>query len=122
MPFARCAKALPCAGRAFLIFRTQRKPVSAYPFVCRGCGHVQIPLNPLVQARLEERGLCQGCRAAETLRDRPWLLAEFVDFWRKNGFPESASWLRALPASSDVDSVTRSCDGELRGARPEEPS
>lgn len=82
---------------------TMKVPMDAAPFRCPRCGHLQIPANPLAQACLEAGGLCQGCRAARTLRRRPWLLAGFVRTWEQIGFPESDSWLRDIPAAGEQD-------------------
>lgn len=82
--------------------------MDAVPFVCKCCGLEEFPKNSMVRARLEERGLCQGCRAAETLAARPWLLSEFVSFWKASGFPASGSWLRTLPAIGEFDAAAPS--------------
>ena len=70
--------------------------MDAAPFRCRGCGREQIPTNAAVRARLEESGLCQGCRAARTFDRRPWLLPSFVRTWELVGFPASDCWLGDL--------------------------
>ncbi len=71
-------------------------------FRCPRCGHVELPVNPLARTRLEESGLCQGCRAARTLSRRPWLTADFVGVWQRVGFPASDSWLRDIPAEGSA--------------------
>ncbi len=74
-------------------------------FRCPSCGvHSEAP-NPWAFAALVARGFCQGCRARRTLRVRPALAAIFVDFWMRNGFPNSPSWLDSVaekPVGSGV--------------------
>jgi hypothetical protein len=41
---------------------------------------------------------CQGCRAKISFEKNPRLVEVFLDFWcRTDNFPESASWLAAVP-------------------------
>ncbi len=72
-------------------------------FLCPRCGTREAPANKLAAQRLRQVGRCQGCRAGETLRHRPWLLPIFVDFWKGAGFPSSDSWLQGLAAASDTE-------------------
>jgi hypothetical protein len=45
-----------------------------------------------------ERKCCQGCRAKVTFQEDPGLIGVFLDYWLRTGnFPESASWLEAIP-------------------------
>lgn len=47
---------------------------------------------------LSERKCCQGCRAKISFEKNPRVIALFLDFWcRTDNFPESASWLEAVP-------------------------
>ena len=47
---------------------------------------------------LSERKCCQGCRAKISFEQDPGLIGVFLDFWHRTGnFPESASWLEAIP-------------------------
>jgi len=47
---------------------------------------------------LSERKCCQGCRAKISFEKNPRVIGLFLDFWCRTGnFPESASWLEALP-------------------------
>jgi hypothetical protein len=47
-----------------------------------------------------DRQCCQGCRAKITFEKDPGLIGMFLDFWYRTGeFPESDSWLEALPRS-----------------------
>jgi len=48
---------------------------------------------------LSERKCCQGCRAKFSFEEDPGLIGKFLDFWYRTGnFPESSSWLEAIPA------------------------
>ena len=50
---------------------------------------------------LGARKCCQGCRAKYSFEKSPGLIGLFLDFWcRTGGFPESASWLEAVPQQS----------------------
>jgi hypothetical protein len=41
---------------------------------------------------------CQGCRAKISLEKNPRVTGLFLDFWSRTGnFPESGSWLEAVP-------------------------
>ena len=41
---------------------------------------------------------CQGCRARLSFQQDPGLIGIFLDYWyRKGNFPESTSWLEAIP-------------------------
>ena len=45
-----------------------------------------------------KRKCCQGCRAKITFQQDPGLIGLFLDYWYRTGnFPESASWLEAVP-------------------------
>jgi hypothetical protein len=45
-----------------------------------------------------ERQACQGCRAKITFEQNPGLIRVMLDFWyRKGGFPQSPSWVEAVP-------------------------
>lgn len=45
-----------------------------------------------------DRQCCQGCRARVTFEKDPGLIGMFLGFWCRTGnFPESDSWLDALP-------------------------
>ena len=47
---------------------------------------------------LSERKCCQGCRAKVSFEKNPRLVGVFLNFWCRTGnFPESASWLEAVP-------------------------
>lgn len=67
---------------------------------CPECGEI-IRLTGLLAARLAERaGRCQGCRARATLERNPGLAGFFLDFWARTGaWPQSDSWLAAVPPS-----------------------
>ena len=70
-------------------------------FRCPRCGTLERSPNALAAARLRRAGRCQGCRALDTLYERPWLLPHFVSFWKIVGFPASDAWLRQLASSGD---------------------
>ncbi len=43
---------------------------------------------------------CQGCRAKISFEKDPGLIGLFLGFWRRTGnFPQSTSWLDAIPPS-----------------------
>jgi hypothetical protein len=43
---------------------------------------------------------CQGCRAKKSFQLNPGLIGVFLDFWyRTDTFPQSPSWLEAIPPS-----------------------
>jgi hypothetical protein len=47
---------------------------------------------------LSERKCCHGCRAKISFEQDPGLIGVFLDFWsRTANFPESVSWLEAIP-------------------------
>ena len=46
-----------------------------------------------------KRKCCQGCRAKITFQQDPGLIGLFLDYWQRTGtFPESATWLGAIPS------------------------
>ena len=46
-----------------------------------------------------KRKCCQGCRAKISFQQDPSLIGLFLDYWYRTGnFPESASWLDAIPS------------------------
>ncbi len=52
---------------------------------------------------LSESKCCQGCRAGISFEQDPGLIGMFLDFWSRTGnFPESASWLEAVPAQKSI--------------------
>jgi hypothetical protein len=65
---------------------------------CPRCGHEPLLVTPGERAWVAAGGLCQGCRAARTLRRRPWLLAQFVSAWDVTDYPGSPTWLTGLPS------------------------
>jgi hypothetical protein len=75
-------------------------------FLCPRCGRRETPANQLAAERLRRAGRCQGCRAGTTLRERPWLLPLFVDFWKRSSFPSSDSWLEEVGAAGDAEGCT----------------
>ncbi len=59
------------------------------------CDTIEIVYREMV---LGERKCCQGCRAKIAFEKSPRLAGVFLDFWCRTGhFPESASWLAAVP-------------------------
>ena len=59
------------------------------------CDTVGIVYHEMVWS---ERKCCQGCRARISFQQDPGLIGLFLDFWYRTGsFPESASWLEAVP-------------------------
>jgi len=59
------------------------------------CDTVAIVYHEMVWS---ERKCCQGCRARISFQQDPGLIGLFLDFWYRTGnFPESASWLEAIP-------------------------
>ena len=59
------------------------------------CGTVGIVYQEMVWSG---RKCCQGCRARISFQQDPGLIGLFLDFWYRTGnFPESASWLEAVP-------------------------
>lgn len=49
----------------------------------------------------EQAGGCQGCRARATLKRNPGLISIFLYFWsRTNGWPQSSSWMEAIPVTA----------------------
>ena len=47
---------------------------------------------------LSKRRCCQGCRAKISFKKNPKLVGVILDFWCRTGnFPESESWLEAVP-------------------------
>ena len=47
---------------------------------------------------VSERKCCQGCRAKISFEKNPRVIGLFLDFWCRTGnFPESDSWLEAVP-------------------------
>jgi hypothetical protein len=71
-----------------------------YQWCCPECGEI-IRLSSETAVRLAKRaGRCQGCRARATFKQNPGLVGFFLDFWaRADAWPQSASWLDAVPAS-----------------------
>ena len=80
------------------------EPAVAELFLCPKCGVTERPANGAALERLLGVGLCQGCRAARTLKLNPWLLPLFVSFWNQTGLPESSSWMDAVEVPSLVHS------------------
>lgn len=72
-----------------------------YVVICPKC-HELIIYNRLGivyrEMVLSERKCCPGCRAKISFEQDPGLIGVFLDFWHRTGnFPESASWLEAMP-------------------------
>ena len=46
---------------------------------------------------------CQGCRARLSLERNPGLIGLFLEFWYRTGaFPQSSSWMEAIPQTQFV--------------------
>ena len=59
------------------------------------CDTIEIVYREMVWS---ERKCCQGCRAKISFEKNPRVIPLFLDFWCRTGnFPESASWLEAVP-------------------------
>lgn len=59
------------------------------------CDTLGIVFHEMVWSK---RKCCQGCRAKITFQQDPGLIGLFLDYWYRTGnFPESASWLEAIP-------------------------
>ena len=59
------------------------------------CETIEIVYREMV---MSERKCCQGCRAKISLGKNPRIIGVFLDFWCRTGnFPESSSWLAAIP-------------------------
>jgi hypothetical protein len=59
------------------------------------CETIEIVYREMV---LSERKCCQGCRAKISFEKNPRVIGLFLDFWCRTGnFPESVSWLEAVP-------------------------
>jgi hypothetical protein len=71
-----------------------------YLWRCPECGET-IRLTSFSAICLVKRaGCCQGCRARATFERNPGLAGFFLDFWAgADAWPQSASWLEALPAA-----------------------
>jgi hypothetical protein len=72
-----------------------------YRVLCPQC-HCGVPCETIDVVYREmvlcERKGCQGCRAKISFEKNPRMLGPILDFWCRTGtFPESASWLAAIP-------------------------
>ncbi|MBE0616998.1 MAG: hypothetical protein IH608_03600 [Proteobacteria bacterium] len=90
---------------------------SLLTFLCPACGTREQAANENALGRLRQEGLCQGCRARRSLERRPELLPLYVGFWKRSGFPASASWLAAvgsaLPKGLTASNRDVAADGRL---------
>lgn len=72
-----------------------------YLVLCPKCHELIIYDSSVIVYRemvLSEQKCCQGCRAKISFEQDPGLIGVFLDFWHRTGnFPESASWLEAIP-------------------------
>ena len=50
--------------------------------------------------QLESEAVCEGCRARELFESNPEMIAFAVDMWaRMDSWPQSSTWMEAIPAS-----------------------
>lgn len=69
-------------------------------WACPKCKTTVLFPTLLALSLAERAGGCQGCRAKATFEKKPELMALFLDFWGRRGFPQSASWTQALEVVS----------------------
>jgi hypothetical protein len=71
-----------------------------YRWRCPECGETIRLSSPTAVCLVQRAGRCQGCRARVTFKQNPELVGFYLDFWaRTNAWPQSDSWMDAMPES-----------------------
>jgi DNA-directed RNA polymerase subunit RPC12/RpoP len=67
---------------------------------CPDCGE-SISCQDLTELdQLRDDGACEGCRARELFERNPEMIGFAVDMWaRLDSWPQSSSWMEAIPPS-----------------------
>ncbi len=67
---------------------------------CPLCGESIRCQDQLELDTLEEEVACEGCRAREIFETNPEMIGFAVDMWaRADSWPQSSSWMEAIPPS-----------------------